>query len=184
MLSQPAPGSSADISDILIDVTFFIDIAMSFNQAFETHQGTSHCVTASLHTAHHNTHPLLAPSCVETPDGDLVIVTDRSAIAHRYLRSWFGIDLLSSIPYDRIPLSPSSPDGGESTGKGLKLIRILRLVRLLKLARILKLSKIASNLRFDEMVHPSTLTLMSLIVRTTFIAHLIACFWFLIASDT
>ncbi len=75
-------------------------------------------------------------------------------IARNYLRGWFTIDLLSSVPIHSIlslifngcngeVRGDSGPTGGASL---IKLVRILRLVKLLKVLRVLKLKQ-----RLDEL---------------------------------
>lgn len=61
------------------------------------------------------------------------------AIAIHYLKGWFTLDLLSSVPFDLIVRSALSGSGLRS----IKLLRILRLIRLLKLLRLVRLSRLA-----------------------------------------
>ena len=64
-------------------------------------------------------------------------------IREHYLRGWFLIDLVSSIPLEIITAILVSLDGGagDGEGTGLRLLRALRLVRLLRLLRLLKLQR-------------------------------------------
>lgn len=60
-------------------------------------------------------------------------------IASTYLRSWFFLDFVSSVPFDFfVGLALS---GGTNTLRSFQLIRILRLIRLLKLFRLVRLSR-------------------------------------------
>ena len=68
---------------------------------------------------------------------------DKKYIAKKYLRGWFWMDLISTIPFDVIALTlTNDPSRGaaESTllsaarlGRGLRLFRLMRIFRLVKL---------------------------------------------------
>ncbi|KRT84540.1 ion channel, partial [Oryctes borbonicus] len=71
------------------------------------------------------------------------VILDPKLIAKHYLRTWFFLDLISSIPLDYIFLI-FNQDFGESfqilhAGRAL---RILRLAKLLSLVRLLRLSRL------------------------------------------
>lgn len=67
-----------------------------------------------------------------------------SFIAASYLKSWFVLDLASSIPFDFfVGLSA----GSSNNLRSFKLVRILRLVRLLKLIRLVRLSRYFAKVR-------------------------------------
>lgn len=88
-----------------------------------------------------------------------VLILDRKLIAMNYLKSWFALDLVSSIPY-ALFISPSiyfdftwnqniiskmdleeALDHSSSTHTTVLLIRLMKLLRLLKLIRLFKISK-------------------------------------------
>lgn len=95
------------------------------------------------------------------PASGALIMSPR-AIAVRYLRSWFLLDVLSTVPFDVITTSMlalahggladlgdalGGADVSESGGstavlRSTKLLRVLRLARLLKMGRLLKLSRV------------------------------------------
>ena len=67
------------------------------------------------------------------------IVTSRRIIARRYLRTWFALDLIASIPYTLLDLWVFNQD---STQPRLNsFIRILRLPRMYKLLRLVRVMK-------------------------------------------
>lgn len=67
-----------------------------------------------------------------------ILVKSRSLIAKRYLRGWFTIDAVSSLPFDVINLF--------DTGAGsLTFLKSLRLLRLLKLFRVIRASRILAR---------------------------------------
>ena len=67
-------------------------------------------------------------------------VHGKRAIARRYLKSWFLLDLLSLIPFDLVaPCGPGKPNVG--------FFRSIRTIRLLKLAKLLRLFRAMKQLR-------------------------------------
>ena len=154
--------SSACWIDSVVDICFVIDIIFCFNQAVEIHV-----------------------------DGEEIIVDDRIGIALKYLKTWFIIDFLSTFPFDKIVSGGSwsscaveeEEDNGGGSARAVKLIRVFRLIRLLKLMRILKLGRIMEKLPLDD-INPNIFELGTLVLKTTFVAHLLCCFWFFTASDT
>ena len=108
-------------------------------------------------------------------------VADHKLIQKHYLKTWFTIDFLSTIPIDKIAgaiarISASNDDAANSL-RLVKLIRGLRLIRLLKLARVLKLGKIQDSIEeiFDS---PNTFKLAKLGLMLVVYAHFIGCIWF------
>ena len=115
-------------------------------------------------------------------------IADRQVIAINYLKSWFVPDFLSTFPFDRVlPLLSPDTFTEPSSLRAMKLVRTVRLFRLLKLLRVLKLStklgqtKKAGSGFFSltEMMPPAMVRLMKLLFKIMFVAHLLACFWFL-----
>ena len=64
-------------------------------------------------------------------------VSSRKVIAINYLKFWFWVDFLSSIPYDNV-LDLVSNESYSST----QLIRTVKVLRLLKMTRLLKIAKL------------------------------------------
>ena len=60
------------------------------------------------------------------------LVTDRFVIGASYLKSWFWLDLVSSIPFDQITVT---------SGSGTGAVRVVRVLRLLRLTRLFKLAR-------------------------------------------
>ena len=99
-----------------------------------------------------------------------VLITTGREIVQRYLRTWFIIDVLSTIPIDKL----MGPAGSNS--RSLKLIRVIRLVRLFKLLKLLKMQSSQGN---DELVtiNPVVLKISKLLITLVFIAHFFGCFF-------
>merc|ERR1712072_419191 len=65
------------------------------------------------------------------------LVISRKAIARNYVRGFFAIDLVSTIPFDKLL---------QNVGRETKLIRVVRLFRLAKLVKLLNLSILLDEL--------------------------------------
>ena len=64
------------------------------------------------------------------------MVYDNRKIAEKYLKGWFTIDFLTTVPFDQIIRAIS--DSGEQSA----FLRTIRIVRLVKLLRIIRASRI------------------------------------------
>ena len=106
--------------------------------------------------------------------GNILIKSSRM-IARRYLRTWFVIDLVSSVPFDALGMIPSATY--------LRRFKPLRLVRLLKLARGAKLKRILARWEAYAVfaVSYATLSVLKLSAMLAIFAHWSACLWGLAA---
>lgn len=110
------------------------------------------------------------------------LVKERKRIVKSYLRGWFWIDLLATLPFAYV----SDIFGGESQ-KGLDSMTILRTLKIAKAARALKVlraMKLGGLMQVieEQMVTAQSATVgfqlfkMSIIMILS--AHVIACSWF------
>jgi hypothetical protein len=98
-------------------------------------------------------------------------------IADRYLRSWFGIDFISVLPYDMVGYAFDNGDVSQ-----LKLLRIVRLLRLLKLLRLIKAGHILMRYESQLGISFAMLALIKFIVILLTISHWCACAWYTVGS--
>ena len=72
------------------------------------------------------------------------IILEPRLIAKNYIKTWFIIDLLSSLPIDYLFLffDQGENSGGYSIARTGRAIKVLRLVKLLSLLRLLRLSRL------------------------------------------
>lgn len=151
----------AFVIDLLIDILFIVDLVANF-------------VT-------------LVPMTNEA--GDAILSGKLDVIAKRYLKTWFVIDAISSLPAlidAGITLSVSGCSDEAAATKGhdtgevselLRMIRLLRMVKLLKILRVLKLRQKyhelcdylpqVANLRFTQ--------LLSIGVIALYTSHVLSC---------
>uniref|UniRef100_A0A7S0EIX8 Cyclic nucleotide-binding domain-containing protein n=1 Tax=Hanusia phi TaxID=3032 RepID=A0A7S0EIX8_9CRYP len=130
--------------NLVVDLIFCSDMVVSFNTAY-----------------------MIAPK------GEEELVDDHGLIAKHYLQSWFFVDLLSSIPFDRILCLILNGQQNLSFVRTLKTVRFIKLARLLRFMRVLKkwegLSASPSLSNF--------LRLFKLIIGLLMCAHIMGCFW-------
>ena len=72
-------------------------------------------------------------------DKDLTLHTSRKQIADNYLRTWFFIDLIATVPFnlimDQNNISETSLKGGFRAFRLYKLMKLTRLLRILKVIK-------------------------------------------------
>ena len=102
------------------------------------------------------------------------VVFDPNIAAASYVKGWFCIDVMASIPYDII-----TPLFVDRVSNAARLPKILRLFRLFKIVRILKMSRIIK--RYEEggnmTVQYATLSMVKLMVFILMLTHWTACLW-------
>lgn len=108
-----------------------------------------------------------------------VYVFSRAMIAHNYLKFWFWVDLVSTVPIDDLLLLWLRSSAGNYGA--VRAVRILRLGRLAKLQRV---SKLSDYLEEHLGIGPSQINLFMLLLQIFFVAHLFACFWHYLAMQT
>jgi CRP-like cAMP-binding protein len=107
------------------------------------------------------------------------LIIDKPTIIISYARTWFLIDVVSTIPFDEIVSAATETSGNLSF---TKLVKVIRLLRLLKLARILKLGSYIEKIEDALGISPIIFSLLSLLIQVFFIAHWACCLWWGITS--
>ena len=126
--------------NIVLDVLFISDIIINFRTGIMMEGKAEKVIPLNL----------LVFSIMTSVS--LQIILDQKLVAIHYLKTWFAVDLISSLPLDYITLI-FVVNG--STGAILKIskgLRILRLVKLFRLLRLLRFSKLLQYLTIWEEV--------------------------------
>ena len=112
----------------------------------------------------------------------LRIYTDRRSIARLYLRSWFAVDVIASIPFTWIfaLLSLWKPSTYMEVGAVLDVIMV---TKLLKMAKISKVSAIFNDIKESLNVSPALMRLVTFGFWFVTVIHLMACGWVLIGAS-
>ncbi len=99
---------------------------------------------------------------------------DPKIVRKKYLRGWFTIDLLATIPFELIAQGLFS-----ETHRVIRIVRLLRLSRLLKLMRF---NKISQDWHTNRVLNQSVVRLVFFSFWITLIAHWLACGWILLGG--
>eukprot|EP00968_Pinguiococcus_pyrenoidosus_P009454 scaffold735_cov255-Pinguiococcus_pyrenoidosus.AAC.14 len=103
-----------------------------------------------------------------------VYVTVPSMIQERYLRGWFAVDVITTIPFDRI--FEGLIGSGKET-RSVKLIRALRIFRLFKALRALNFGQMEIVRELKDYVGTASVRILTIMIVLGFIGHLFCCIW-------
>ncbi|CAF1238832.1 unnamed protein product [Didymodactylos carnosus] len=111
------------------------------------------------------------------------IILEPRLIAKHYAKTWFAIDLLSSLPVDYIFLFIETGDGSYQLARTGRAIKVLRLVKLLSLLRLLRLSRLVRYIhQWEEFLSIASMVMriLNLIALIILLAHWNGCLQFMI----
>ncbi|OQR81564.1 Voltage-gated Ion Channel (VIC) Superfamily [Thraustotheca clavata] len=106
---------------------------------------------------------------------------NKKHIALAYLKGWFSVDLISTIPISTV-VTWFYPNIKTNALNTARIFRSLKLARLLKLARMRKIGMIISKWEEEGFANQSLLSLLKILFFVFFLAHLVACVWFYAAT--
>ena len=149
--------------DVVVDFYFIVDLVINFRTAFWDSRGT--------------------------------LEGDPRAIRKNYIgggtelcggwfpAGWFTIDFVSCLPVGYVgviaeALNPETGDAANSNFRAFKTLRLLRLAKLLRLTRIKKILEKYED-QFDANQYLGLIFTLFIIL---FMAHMMACFWYLIGT--
>ncbi|GMI14929.1 hypothetical protein TrVE_jg6054 [Triparma verrucosa] len=105
-------------------------------------------------------------------------VMDSWRVAKHYLKTWFILDFLSSIPFDLMEAGFQDTSYAKLMKSG-KFVKVFRMLRITKMVRFMKGSVIAEQ--FDDWVNMAasrhTMRMVKLLIGTMFASHLNCCLW-------
>jgi len=101
-------------------------------------------------------------------------ILDPQLVAQQYLRGWFWVDLLSSIPLTMI--QKLKPDLDDSL-RAIKFLRFYKLTRLLKLVKLIKVGPLAEVLDDWLILQRQNLKMAKMLMLSFVVTHTIACSW-------
>jgi len=112
---------------------------------------------------------------------DSRLVLDERRIAVRYIKGWFALDIITSIPFSQI--TQLALNGSRQTGMAAlalpRLLRIFRIARLFKILRMLKLMNNMSNWSesTNERLFALLLKCTKFVTAVFLLSHLSGCVW-------
>jgi Ca2+-binding EF-hand superfamily protein len=110
-------------------------------------------------------------------------------IAINYMKGWFFIDLISTLPVSYVPYFVDSGTdvstslaGDDSGGQNFRAMKALRLVRLSKMLRLARIKKIL--MKYGDNVNLQTYISVGFTMFTIlFLVHLLTCFFYMVGID-
>ena len=117
---------------------------------------------------------------------DEAYVAVRSRISHEYIRTWFFVDLISTVPFETFAALGSSASNNSNLTI-VRLVKTVRLFRLLKLAKKVDMSKVLNQLEDRFHINPAVLSLIVTVLQVACISHAICCLWWglcIVLTDT
>ena len=111
-----------------------------------------------------------------------MIVTSPKQIALHYLRGYFFIDLIATIPFGYILTSSSFAVTNKvgKLGRLPKLVKFVRAARMLKLLRVYRLHDFVLKLEVKFNVNHGYSRMIKIVTMILLVTHMVGCFWFLI----
>lgn len=115
------------------------------------------------------------------------IVTSRKTIVKKYIKSWFFIDLISSIPLEFLYTSSPESSTKISYNRFIRIIRVSRLYKMLRLLRILKTLQLFRGNYLETFFLWAKLSfnyarMFIFIIAFIISVHVSGCFWYYIAK--
>jgi hypothetical protein len=110
------------------------------------------------------------------------LVWDQKAVVADYLKSWFFIDFMSTMPFDRI-MAAAEPSSDAAQLRSIKMIRIVRLVRLFKIVKKMKLGEFLDEHEHIIPVNRSMLAIMNMLLQIIFLGHILGCIWHMLTQS-
>ena len=107
-------------------------------------------------------------------DKGFEVVMDRAQIVRHYLRGWFAIDIVATVPWDLLweVAAKQSGDSGSSN-----LIQFVRLVKILRMARA---SRLIMRITASWTINTTYIRVAVFMLYVALSCHLLACFFFLV----
>ena len=108
-------------------------------------------------------------------------ITDRNQIAKKYLKKWFWIDLIVTLPFaDLLSLWSMQMKNLAQLAKFVRILKLIRLIRLVKLLKVVKEKHqmalmMSSKVKFNHGLKRLILAVLCFIL----LCHVVACLWIL-----
>lgn len=152
------PADPFDIAWFIITTSVFsLDIIVSFNTAVDRE---------------------------DNMQGSENLIKDRKLIAKQYIRGWFAIDFVSTIPWGSLEGAFVSDGETSQATKLLKIVKFLRIMRLMRMLRLAKLKTIWENVEtyLGSVVLVQSVMLVRILFVVIALCHWSACIFWVVGS--
>ncbi|GMH41134.1 hypothetical protein BSKO_09044 [Bryopsis sp. KO-2023] len=110
------------------------------------------------------------------------LIERRVMIARNYFKGWFGVDLMSVLPFD-VLLAVSNEDGAATKllemSRIIKAVKILRLLKAVKMMKLLRLPQLLDVL--ERLLGKPMFRLLRFLFAVIILSHWSACFFYYMA---
>lgn len=130
------------IFNVVSDTLFMVDLVLNFRTGIIKEDNTEIILDPRSEKPAIRSTPIPPPprSLFASRQMPLLYLSQRRAIRQNYLKSWFLVDFVSSIPVDYIFLMVDSLDS--EVYRTARALRIVRFTKILSLLRLLRLSRL------------------------------------------
>jgi hypothetical protein len=160
--TDPPTYAALEVISTIVDVGFWADLVISFAMSYKV-------------------------------DDEGTEVTQMSLIVLNYMKSTFWLNLIACLPPEAFAPLIEAMVSGDTMGGNVnqvtrftrlqRMSRLVRLTRVVRLVRILKFLKVMMDSEVVKQASKSKgVRVMNLITALFWTVHLLACFWYLIAS--
>ena len=122
-------------------------------------------------------------------DAEGQLVTSRSKIFCKYLKTWMILDMIACFPVNLIEGGSSDYESkGSDYSNLIRLVRLPRLYRLFRISRIFKMikhykhSELLERLQDFLSIKHSAMRLVSFFLTVVLCVHIMSCFWYFSAK--
>jgi hypothetical protein len=112
-------------------------------------------------------------------DGQLI--SSQPNVVMHYVRTWFTVDLLSTLPFHRIINSQDVDQHVLRLSKFIRLLKLFKLIRLVRSSQALSRRIVQSQLAY--IAHPALIRLLNLCCGLVLTWHCIGCIWWFLRSN-
>ncbi|CEO97275.1 hypothetical protein PBRA_000620 [Plasmodiophora brassicae] len=114
----------------------------------------------------------------QTTSSGEVLVHRRASVLY-YVKGWFAVDLVSSVPYSFIALSSDMHPNIDGV---FIPVNVLRLTRLFKALKAIRMRGNFTNAEFSTRMHPGVARFLRLSFTVFIVGHISACLWYFIGK--
>ena len=118
---------------------------------------------------------IVAGFCTGFARGSELVMEPRLVALH-YLRTWFAVDVLASLPFDTLAFA--RPATARQLSRDFKVLRLLKLFKIFRMLKILRVEGLLHDLCDQGWLTPAVARLCSVVFAWLYVTHFIACmFW-------
>ena len=124
-------------------------------------------------------------SVEEDVNGEMII--DQKKIAITYIRTWFFIDLIASIPVTFIVIFVAADSESEKDLISIRFLKLAKFTRMYRLLTLFKLAKLFKNHNTLEKyvsylnISTDAKHILSSLIRMVFLIHIVGCIFSIVA---